>query len=66
MKVAIVEAMGWIGEPCSPVLLAAVLDEKVGDVSYHVRVLVKAGALLAVSTHQRRGALEHRYRLVRP
>ena len=38
--------------------------EPLGNVSYHVRQLEKAGLIELVATRQRRGALEHYYTLV--
>jgi DNA-binding transcriptional ArsR family regulator len=39
------------------------LGEPLGNVSYHVRQLEKAGLIELVATKQRRGALEHYYTL---
>jgi len=49
---------GW-----SPNRLYAALGEPLGNVSYHVRELEKAGLIELVATKQRRGALEHYYTL---
>lgn len=46
----------------SPSRVAAELGEPVGRVSHHVRVLAKLGAIEAVRTRHRRGAVEHFYR----
>jgi DNA-binding transcriptional ArsR family regulator len=46
----------------SPKEIAAELDEKVGDVGYHVRILADLGAIELVRTEQRRGAVKHFYR----
>jgi DNA-binding transcriptional ArsR family regulator len=46
----------------SPVELARELDEPLGVVSYHVRVLAKTGLLEPAGTSPRRGALQHHYR----
>jgi DNA-binding transcriptional ArsR family regulator len=46
----------------SPSTLATELDEKLPNLSYHVRLLVKAGALKLVTTKPRRGAIEHYYK----
>jgi DNA-binding transcriptional ArsR family regulator len=62
VRAAILEALDWIGEPCSPVQLAPCLDEKPAIVNYHVLALLDVGAL-EVATHQRRGVQERRYRL---
>jgi DNA-binding transcriptional ArsR family regulator len=51
----------------SPKELAARLDEKLGNVSYHVRILARLGLIELVRTTPRRGAVEHHYRsLPRP
>lgn len=51
----------------SPRRLAAELDEPLGRVGHHVRVLARIGAIELVDTAQRRGVLEHFYRaVVRP
>ena len=49
---------GW-----SPNSLYVALGEPLGNVSYHVRQLEKAGLIELVATKQRRGALEHYYTL---
>jgi DNA-binding transcriptional ArsR family regulator len=48
----------------SPVMLAAVLNQPLGIVAYHVRVLFDLGLLELASTKQRRGATEHYYRTI--
>jgi len=51
----------------SPVELASELGARLGNVSYHVRILLDLGCIELVSTTPRRGALEHHYRaLQRP
>ena len=51
----------------SPSELAEELHEPLGNVSYHVRMLVDLGCIELVKTTPRRGALEHHYRaIVRP
>jgi DNA-binding transcriptional ArsR family regulator len=51
----------------SPNELADMLDERLPNVSYHVRALVDLGCIELVRTAQRRGAIEHYYRaLSRP
>lgn len=51
----------------SPSDIAEELDETVGAVAYHVRILRDLGAIELVSTAQRRGAVESYYRAtVRP
>jgi DNA-binding transcriptional ArsR family regulator len=47
---------GW-----SPNSLCRALGAPLGNVSYHVRQLEKAGLIELVATKQRRGALEHYY-----
>ena len=47
---------GW-----SPNSLSVALGEPLGNVSYHVRHLEKAGLIELVATTPRRGALEHYY-----
>jgi DNA-binding transcriptional ArsR family regulator len=49
-------------EEGSPTQLADRLDEPVGNVSYHVKVLAEADAIELTRTEPRRGALEHFYR----
>jgi DNA-binding transcriptional ArsR family regulator len=63
VRVAILEALDWVGEPCSPVQLAPCLDERPATVNYHVRVLFRDGVLALASKHPQRGAIEYRYRL---
>src|SRR4051794_14321945 len=51
----------------SPSDIAEELDETVGAVAYHVRILCALGAIELVRTEQRRGATESYYRAtVRP
>jgi DNA-binding transcriptional ArsR family regulator len=51
----------------SPNEIAELIDERLPNVSYHVRALQTLGCIELVSTAQRRGAIEHYYRaLVRP
>jgi DNA-binding transcriptional ArsR family regulator len=49
---------GW-----SPNSLYVAAGQPLGNVSYHVRQLEKAGLIELVATKQRRGALEHYYTL---
>ena len=46
----------------SPSELADELDEPLGNVSYHVRLLHDLGLIELVGTTPRRGAIEHHYR----
>jgi DNA-binding transcriptional ArsR family regulator len=51
----------------SPNEIAEMIDERLPNVSYHVRALQELGCIELVSTAQRRGAIEHYYRaLARP
>jgi DNA-binding transcriptional ArsR family regulator len=51
----------------SPNEIAEMIDERLPNVSYHVRALLELGCIELVSTAQRRGAIEHYYRaLTRP
>ena len=51
----------------SPKELADELDERLPNVSYHVKTLDELGAIELVRTEPRRGAVEHYYRaLIRP
>lgn len=45
----------------APVELAELLGEPLGNVSYHVRMLVERGLLRETRTEQRRGAVKHYY-----
>jgi DNA-binding transcriptional ArsR family regulator len=55
------------GRVASPSELAGALDEILGNVSYHVRMLRDLDCVELVRTEPRRGALEHYYRAtVRP
>lgn len=49
-------------DAASPVVLANKLEQPLGTVAYHVRLLYDLGLLTLVSTRQRRGATEHYYR----
>jgi DNA-binding transcriptional ArsR family regulator len=51
----------------SPNEIAEQIEERLPNVSYHVRALLDLGCIELVSTAQRRGAIEHYYRaVVRP
>ena len=51
----------------SPNEIAEMIDERLPNVSYHVRALLDLDCIELVDTAQRRGAIEHYYRaLVRP
>jgi DNA-binding transcriptional ArsR family regulator len=49
----------------SPADLSRVLEEPIGNVSYHVRMLLDLDCVELVDTRQRRGAIEHFYRATR-
>ncbi|HEX5896928.1 MAG TPA: hypothetical protein VFY47_11420, partial [Thermoleophilaceae bacterium] len=51
----------------SPNEISELIDERLPNVSYHVRALQDLGCIELVSTAQRRGAIEHYYRaIIRP
>jgi DNA-binding transcriptional ArsR family regulator len=51
----------------SPNEIAELIEERLPNVSYHVRALLDLGCIELVDTAQRRGAIEHYYRaVVRP
>ena len=51
----------------SPNEISEMIEERLPNVSYHVRALLDLGCIELVSTAQRRGAIEHYYRaIVRP
>lgn len=51
----------------SPNEIAETINERLPNVSYHVRALLDLGCIELVDTAQRRGAIEHYYRaIVRP
>ncbi|HEV7563411.1 MAG TPA: hypothetical protein VGO24_07900 [Solirubrobacterales bacterium] len=62
-RVAMVEAMSWIGRPLSPTDLTHILDNEftVSYLSYHVRELRKMEVMEKVSSRQVRGATESFY-----
>jgi DNA-binding transcriptional ArsR family regulator len=59
LRVTILELLD--GRVASPIELARELDESIGNVSYHARILRRLGAIRLVRTRQRRGATEHFY-----
>jgi hypothetical protein len=65
VKVAIIEAMQWIGVPLSPKELERVFDEVVGVslVSYHMRTLADVGVVERVRQQAVRGAVQSFYTL---
>ncbi len=48
----------------SPNELMAMLEQPLGNVAYHARVLEKCGCIEEIRTAQRRGAVEHYFRAV--
>ena len=50
------------GKPRSPQSLAAELDERLTNLSYHVKVLEQLGAIELTGTRSVGGAIEHFYR----
>ncbi|HEX5984177.1 MAG TPA: helix-turn-helix domain-containing protein [Solirubrobacterales bacterium] len=58
-----VEILRVLGEQAgSPVQLAALLEEPLGNVSYHTKVLVDNDCIELVETRPARGAVQHFYR----
>jgi len=64
-KVAIIEAMDWVGVPLSPREIVLIFDKQTGvsAVSYHMRALAEAGAVEVVRQQPVRGALQTFYAL---
>ena len=63
-QVAVLDLLGMdLGRSMSPNEMAFELQEPLGNISYHVKELAKAQLLELGDTAQRRGALEHYYRL---
>jgi len=64
MRVAIIEALCWIGEPLSAIdftRLFADGEVSTSFVSYHLRELAKVGVVVKVRERQVRGALKKSY-----
>ena len=61
LRQRILERLSVSGE-ASPSELSHALDEPLGNVAYHVRILQRLGFVELVGTRQVRGALEHHYR----
>jgi len=61
LRVEILEAFVNQGEQ-SPTQIAKELDQRLGNVSYHVNVLQECEVIELVRTRPRRGALEHFFR----
>ncbi|HVO53112.1 MAG TPA: hypothetical protein VMT37_01730 [Solirubrobacterales bacterium] len=71
LKVAIVEALHWIGRPVSPTDVSRMFGEDTEDhylslVAYHASKLEEIGAVEVVRTRPARGALEKFYDLRLP
>jgi DNA-binding transcriptional ArsR family regulator len=63
IRANVVFALADSDQPRSPVELARQLGGTIGNIGHHVRVLRDLGAVRLVHTRQRRGAIEHFYRL---
>jgi len=63
LRQRILERLSVDGE-ASPTQIARVLDERLPNVAYHVRVLLELNCVELVGTRQVRGALEHYYRAI--
>ncbi len=61
LRLEILEALD--GQAASPNELSQQLGQPLGNVSYHMRQLADLGLVVLDSTAQRRGAVEHYYRL---
>jgi hypothetical protein len=63
LKVAVIEAMAWLGRPLSPSELHEVFERRfsLSLVAYHVNKLEELGALAEIDSRQVRGATEHFY-----
>jgi hypothetical protein len=63
-KVAVLEALRWIGRPLSSHDLVEVFDTEglyLSMISYHVRKLFEFGVIVPVQTRRVRGAMETFY-----
>jgi hypothetical protein len=63
LRTAIMEALEWIGEPCSSLSLARCVNAHPAVTNYHVRVLIERGALTGAGTAMRRNAREQLWRI---
>lgn len=61
LRLRILETIEQLGGVASPNQIAGVVDEPLGNVSYHVKTLLEYGWLELVKTEPRRGAVEHFY-----
>lgn len=61
VKLEIVEALAWIGQPLSAKLLDRIFagSYSLSLISYHLKKLAELGAVEEVDTRQARGATEH-------
>jgi DNA-binding transcriptional ArsR family regulator len=63
-KVAIIEALRWVGQPLSASDICALIDDEeyyLSSLSYHAVKLAEAGAIEVTRTRQVRGAQEKFY-----
>lgn len=51
------------GGQLSPAMISRAIEEPIGNVSYHMRMLLDRKHVQLVDTRQRRGAIEHFYTL---
>lgn len=63
MKVTIIEALRWIGQPLSATDIRKTLDGQftVQFISYHMGALAKVGAIVEVRHRRVRGSIERFY-----
>jgi hypothetical protein len=63
LRVAIIETLRWLDQPLSPSELSQVFDQEAdtSQVSYHVGVLARAGALVETGNRKVRGATQTFY-----
>lgn len=63
LRVAIIETLQWIDEPLSAVELREVFGQEysLSLISYHIKVLVDAGALEKFGSREVRGAVQTFY-----
>jgi DNA-binding transcriptional ArsR family regulator len=61
LRIRVLIALDAAEGPQSPSQLAEELEEKLPNLSYHVRMLVQEGAMKLKRTKPRRGAIEHFY-----
>jgi DNA-binding transcriptional ArsR family regulator len=69
LKVAIVEALGWVGKPLSATDLTKLLDDDdfgLSHVSYHLLKLAEAGVIEVVRRRKVRGSVEKFYFFAAP